>query len=210
MFHRTSGAQHDLPTSSGIVLPSSSYTWQGSSLDLDSLLFSTTAGNATSFTPAQTGASDDFNSMFAAWTAPVQPVPGNGSHISSTNTLQWPGQDNPNDDFMRWLNGDLGIPDVPPVEPNATNTTSALTSSTGFPNAASEDANSSSIQIQRKQPSIVPTLQHGLRTRPPSPVFPSNTENESQWPMSWEPNRQEHDAGLSSNIMEFSEGGHPR
>lgn len=165
---------------------------------------------------------EDISSLFANWAMPGQPVIGaNGQQVPDAtvgNGVSNALLEIQNDDFMRWLSSDIGTSaGQPPLfaTPEAPYSYVPLYEQTKpFVNNAevafqfnmSSERGGQSLHPNGRNSPAHPSLQHGIRTRPPSPTLPQQSENDTHWPMTWEPNRIEHDAGLSSNVMEFSDG----
>jgi hypothetical protein len=199
----------------------STFSWHSNNFDLDNLFFG--APTFQDVPPAATAMNDDFSSLFATWPASNQPLQGMEMQFPSQNApaagaLALP--ESSNDDFLRWLSGDMGSSSeaqpfaMPTPAPTSNNVNHIEThrisdvhaSLAGHFATPSDELNGPSPRNRRPSPSH-PSLQHGIHTRPPSPTLPpQQSHGDQQWPMAWDPNLLDHDAGLSTNVLEFGEG----
>lgn len=209
---------HHFPQSQPVA-STSAYAWHSNNIDLDNMFFDASTFGAAPPVNAHSSTHEDINSIFANWAMPGQSTAGlegqQAANVAGPSSMTL---DIQNDDFMRWLSGDIGnsigqslaqsTPETayhyaPAYE--QVNTMGDSSDGTFQFSMSSERAGQQAQQNGRTSPAH-PSLQHGIRTRPPSPSLPQQSDQDMQWPMAWEPNRKEHDAGLSTNVMEFGEG----
>lgn len=211
---------HHFPQSQPVV-PSSAYPWHNNNFDLDNLFFDASTFSANSVQQnAVPSINEDINSLLANWVVPGQSLPStSGDHSNQGATGPITTLEAQNDDFMRWLSGDIGAsmgqpltfstPEtVPNYAANYDQNKSLIGSGSDgtFQFSMSSERGGQHGQENGRTTPAHPSLQHGIRTRPPSPALPQQSDQNMQWPMAWEPNRMEHDAGLSTNVIEFAEG----